>query len=122
MSRLVLFWTFLTALSCAAEYETTFENSNFTLSTPLDGTGKQELFNYNRFRVIEHIRQEDWFLTAIGDIENDIGQDYIDSASYQAASQLRSDTPFSTQTGTDEYAQGELYAQLHRLYLGYADE
>lgn len=122
MIRLLLIPVLLTSIVNASDYETSFENSNFTLSTPLNGTGKQELFNYNRFRITEHIREENWFITAIGDVENYLGQDYIESASYQVASQVRTDTPFSTQTGAHKYSEGEFYAQLHRLYMGYANE
>ncbi|MDX1296450.1 MAG: hypothetical protein R3302_09280 [Sulfurimonadaceae bacterium] len=122
MNRVALSVIALVSLLEAVEYETTFENSNFTLSTPLDGTGNRELVNYNRFRVTEHIRHEEWFITAIGDIENNLGQDYINSVSYRAASQIRSDTPFATQTGTTNYGEGEFYAQLYRLYGGYADD
>jgi hypothetical protein len=122
MTRVALPVILLASLSGAVEFETTYENSNFTLSTPLDGTGTRKLINYNRFRVIEHIRHEDWFLTAIGDIENYLGQDYINSHSYRLASQARSDTPFATQTGTTNYGEGEFYAQLYRLYGGYADD
>ncbi len=117
-----MFALLVSSLLDAVQYETTFENSNFTLSIPLDGTGNHELVNYNRFRITEHIRYEDWFLTAIGDIENHLGQDYINSVAYLAAGESRSDTPFATQTGTTNYGEGEFYAQLYRLYGGYADE
>ncbi|MDP1784526.1 MAG: hypothetical protein Q8K81_03755 [Sulfuricurvum sp.] len=102
--------------------ETTVENSNFTLSSPLDGTGKQELYNINRFRITEHLREENWFATAIGDIKNILGYDTINSSSYKTASMIRSDTPFHTHSGTYDYNEGQLYAQLYRLYGGYADE
>lgn len=103
----------------AVESETTLENSNFTLSSPIQG--EREMFNYHRIRLMQHVRTDNWFATAIGDIENYLGQDYIHSREYTAASALRSDTPFSTQTGTYHYGEGELYAQLFRLYGGYSD-
>lgn len=122
MIRLLLLVGLVFSMLDAIDHETSFENSNFTLSTPLNGTGKRELVNYNRFRISEHLREEDWFITAIGDIENYLGRNYISSSSFQTASKARSDTPFSTQTGTHDYSEGEAYAQLHRLYMGYADE
>jgi hypothetical protein len=122
MIRLLFFSLLLIHILGAAEFETTFENSNFTLSTPIDGNGERTLVNYNRFRVIESVNEENWFITAIGDIENYLGEKYIDSASFQAFSSVRSDTPFSTQTSAYDYGNGEVYAQIHRLYGGYVDE
>lgn len=106
----------------SAEYETTFENSNFTLSMPLDGTGSQELYNYNRFRMTTHISEKDWFMTAIGDLQNHLGYAMIHSESFQSADAKRSDTPFETRTGSYDYSEGEMYLRLYRLYGGYADE
>jgi hypothetical protein len=106
----------------AAEYETTFENSNFTLSMPLEGTGKRVWANYNRFRIAENVTEGNWFVTVIGDVEHYLGQDYINSLAYKTASAVRSDTPFATQTGTQRYGEGELFAQLYRLYGGYVDD
>lgn len=122
MKRALLIGILLIASGGAAESETTFENSNFTLSSPLEGTGRQELFNTNRFRLTEHLRAGNWFATAIGDVKNILGYNTINSVSYQTASTRRSDTVFSTQTGRYDYTEGEVYAQLYRLYGGYADE
>ncbi len=108
-------------LAGAVEVETTFENSNFLIAAPEDGTGKRLWYDYDRFRATAAVREGNWFATAIGDIEHTLGQDYVNSASYRAASLLRSDTPVPTQTGTTHYGEGELYAQLYRLYGGYAD-
>ena len=105
----------------AAEIETIFENSNFTLSTPLEGSGSREPVNYDRFRTTLSLHEGTWFATAIGDIENTLGQDYIGSAGYRAADAVRSDTPFATRTGTANYGEGEVYAQLYRLYGGFVD-
>lgn len=122
MKRALLIGTFLCVSAAAAQFESTFENSNFTLSSPQDGTGKRELYNTNRFRIREDLREGNWFATAIGDVKNNLGYDTINSVSYKAASAIRSDTPFSTQTGTYDYTEGQIYAQLYRLYGGYADE
>lgn len=111
----------LLSLSAQAA-ETTFENSNFTLSAPLDGKGEQELYNINRFRMTENIHEGNWFATAIGDIKNILGYDMIHSISYKTARTIGSDTPFSTKTETYDYTEGQIYAQLYRLYGGYADE
>ncbi len=116
---IALFWTFI---AHAAQSEMTFENSNFTLSSPLDGTGKQAVYNVNRFRTTEQLHEDNWFATAIGDIKNTLGVDTINSTSFKAASVVRSDTTFSTQTKAYDYNEGQLYAQLYRLYGGYSDE
>ena len=122
MNKTLLIVVFFTSILFAKEIETTFENSNFTLLAPLDGKGNQELLNYNRFRLTEHIRDGGWFITAIGDIENYLGKEHINSASYKLASNISSDTPFSTQSNANNYNNGEYYAQLYRLYAGYANE
>lgn len=122
IKKSVLCVTLLMLNVLGLESQRTFENSNFTLSSPIDGTGQQELYNINRFRFTQHLRDGNWFGTAIGDIKNTLGYDTIHSPSYQAASTVRSDTPFSTQTGTYDYTEGEMYAQLYRLYGGYGDE
>lgn len=110
----------LATLAAGASVETTFENTNFALSLPLEG--ERELYNFNRFRITSHAQEGNWFATAIGDVKNHLGQDALHAASFQAASKMRSDTPFSTQSGTFSYGEGEMYAQLYRLYGGYADE
>ncbi|MDP3266786.1 MAG: hypothetical protein Q8M39_08160 [Sulfuricurvum sp.] len=109
-------------LASAIESQTTYENSNFTLSAPLNGNGNQTLYNYNRFRVNEQVREGNWFSVGIGDIENILGRELIQSNAYKTLSTGRSDTSFSTQTKTYDYDEGQMYAQLYRLYGGYTDE
>lgn len=122
MIRGVLVATMLTLSSGATEFETTFENSNFILSMPINGTGEHKFYNANRFRLSEHIREKNWFLTAIGDIQNHLGYDILHSDAFKAADALRADTPFEIQSKTFDYSEGEMYARLYRLYGGYADE
>lgn len=119
MIRFLWITAFLGIAAWAAESETTVENSNFTLSVPVHG--ERELYNYNRLRLTHHVRSGNWFTTAIGDVENHLGQDVIHSSPFKSASALRSDTPFPTQTGSYRYGEGEIYAQLYRLYGGYSD-
>jgi len=122
MIRSLLVVIYLASILFAREVEATFENSNFTLLAPLDSKGNKELLNYNRFRLTGHIRDENWFVTAITDIENYIGKEHINSTSYKSASSISSDTHFSTQSNTNSYNDGEYYAQLYRMYAGYANE
>ena len=121
IKALFLLWM-CTMIASGIESQSTFENSNFTLSAPLNGNGDQTLYNYNRFRVNERIRDGHWFAVGIGDIENILGRELIQSNAYKIASAVTTDTPFSTQTKTYDYDEGQMYAQLYRLYAGYADE
>ena len=79
-------------------------------------------YNYNRFRITAHVREENWFATAIGDLQHHLGRAVVRSDAFTAADALRSDTPFATRTEAVEYGEGRLYGRLYRLYGGYADE
>lgn len=122
MKELVCIVTLLSLVMNAADLQTTFENSNFTLSSPLNGNGEQTLYNYNRFRVNEQLHHGNWFAVAIGDIENVLGREMVKSDAYKRGQTITTDTVFSTQTGTYDYNEGQMYAQLYRLYGGYSDE
>lgn len=106
----------------AFEHEIIYENGNFTLSRELIETDDRVLYNFNRFRVTDNMTHENWFVTAIGDVRNYLGRDYINSFEYAYLSSVESDTPFGTETSRHDYGEGEIYAQLYRLYGGYADE
>ena len=123
MARLFLCVSLLASLLGAFEQETSVQNSNFTLYTPINAAGEKSLYNFNRLRLNAHLKEQAWFVTAIGDIKHTIGREYLQSSWYQAASSVRSDTPFSTQTASHAYSgETEAYAQLYRLYGGYVDE
>lgn len=119
MIKLLMAVALIGVLGWGAESETALENSNFTLSVPVEG--EREFYNYNRLRLTQHVRFDNWFVTAIGDVHNYLGQDVLQTPEYKAASSLRSDTPFPTQSGRYHYGEGELYARIYRLYGGYAD-
>lgn len=112
----------LSLAAYGAETGSTFENSNFTLNMPINGTGEHEWYNYNRFRITENVRENNWFVTAIGDLQNHLGNAVIHSTTFQISDSVRSDTPFATRSKTYDYTEGELYARIYRLYGGYADE
>jgi hypothetical protein len=122
MIRVLLTVAFFVLPVWSTEFETTFENSNFILSMPIDWTGEHKFLDYNRLRMNEHIRDDNWFAVAILDIENYLGHDIVNSAAFEAASSVHSDTPFVTQTEPYDYQDGQIYAQLYRFYAGYADE
>lgn len=100
----------------------TLENTNYTLSQPLAENGKRVLLNYDRFRMTGNAQEEEWFVTAIADVEHYLGRDYVYSESYDDLSQADADVPFKTQTRKHRYGEGEYYAELYRLYGGYTDE
>lgn len=114
----VAFAAFLAVLSLGAA-ETTVENTNFTLSLPIDG--KRELYNYDRLRLTSHVSTGEWFATAIGDVENHLGRSMVRSPLYVQGVLSKPDVPFSTCTDRVDYGEGEAFAQIHRLYGGYAD-
>lgn len=113
---------FLSLSAYSAETESIFENSNFTLNMPLNGTEEHHWYNYNRFRITENVREDNWFLNAIGDIQNHLGNAIIHSTSFQAADSARSDTPFATRSKSYDYTEGEFNGRIYRLYGGYADD
>lgn len=121
MIRLFVLMILNLALVFAENHQVSFENSNFTLSAPIDSTTKSSVYNYNRFRITASLNHNDWFLTSIGDVENYLGSEMIKSNSYIANRKTESDTPFSTQTKANNYGEGEYFAKLYRLYWGYAD-
>jgi hypothetical protein len=119
----VLVLLLLPGAAALADFEWRAENSNFTLSqASLDPQENERyLYNYNRFRVRTDWKQSAFFVTAIGDVVNYLGSDYIDSVSVGYIRQLHSDTTFDTQTAFNDYSNGTVYARLYRLYGGYDD-
>ena len=114
----------LTASLLRADYEYTISNTNFTLSqgSALPSEKKDYLYNYNRLRYRGDYTQENYFSTLIGDIVNYLGQDYINSTTFNFVKGQASDTPFKTRTSYHGYDRGEVYAKLYRLYGGYEDD
>jgi hypothetical protein len=121
MRRLAVFAFLSASLVLAQSPQITFENSNFTLSAPIDATKERTVYNHNRFRVTASMQHDNWFFTSIGDIENYLGREMIDSSSYIASSKVKPDIPFSTKTDVHNYTQGEIFAKLYRIYGGYVD-
>ncbi|MDD2790935.1 MAG: hypothetical protein PHU40_09770 [Sulfurimonas sp.] len=121
MIRVVAFFIVNAAMALAGTPQITLENSNFTIHAPLDATEDSTLYNYDRFRATASFNQDNWFFTSIGDIENYLGREMIESNSYIANRKIKSDTSFSTQTNPNNYGDGEYSAKLYRLYGGYAD-
>ncbi|RLA76430.1 MAG: hypothetical protein DRG30_02820, partial [Epsilonproteobacteria bacterium] len=99
------------------------ENTNYTLSQgsliPTDE--ERYIYNYNRLRLYGEWKEDAFFLTAIGDSVNYLGEKYVNSTSFDFIRQLRSDTPFKTQTSFCDYDEGSTYGRLYRLYGGYDD-
>jgi len=106
-----------------AEVKWRVENSNFLLSQasfiPLED--EQYTYDYNRFRLRVDWTHENYFATAIGDGVSYLGSDFVNSRSFGFLKQVRSDTPFKTQTSFNDFDKGSAYAKLYRLYAGYDD-
>ena len=114
----------LAAVSLSADFDYTVTNTNFTVSQPsaLPGDDERYLYNYDRLRVRSDYTQDNFFATFIGDGVNYLGDDYVNSVSFDYVRLQESDTPFKTQTTFYDYDKGMAYAKLYRLYGGYEDE
>ncbi|MEA2111464.1 MAG: hypothetical protein U9P71_05395 [Campylobacterota bacterium] len=107
-----------------AEYDYTISNTNFTISQgsvlPQDET--TYLYNYNRLRYRGDYYRKNYFATAIADVVNYLGDEYVNSPSFKYVELFKADTPFKTQTSFHSYNNAIVYAKLYRLYGGYEDE
>ena len=121
--RFVLFLILLSSL-LRAEIDYIVENTNFTINQgSLGQTGaKDHLYNYDRLRLNLDYTEGDYFIKLIGDGVNYLGEQYIDSPYFALTTQIKSDTPFKTQTSFYDYKVGTTYAKLYRLYGGYEDD
>ena len=95
---------FLALVCCSAsllaDLDYTVTNTNFTLSqgSIVPGSDERYLYNYNRLRLQADYTYENYFVTVIGDGVNYLGHDYIEAPDFGYIKQLKSDTPFKTQT------------------------
>ncbi len=106
----------------AIEHDLTIENTNFTLSKVPYSSEDRVLYNYNRLRLTDKIKEENWFVNIIADIDNYYGEDYINSGEYQFLRGIKADTPFEIETNAKNYGKGEVFGRIHRFNVGYADE
>lgn len=112
----------LTAPLMAIEHDFTVENTNYTLSKVPYLDTDRTLYNYNRLRLTDNIKEENWFANVIADIDNYYGKSYIDSNEYEFFRTISADTPFDTETQAKDYGKGEIFGRIHRFNVGYADE
>ena len=119
----ILSLSILLSTSLFAEVKWRVENSNFLLSQasyiPLED--EQYTYDYNRFRLRMDWTNDNYFATAIGDGVSYLGSNFVESRSFGLFKQLKSDTPFKTQTSFNDFDNGSVYAKLYRLYAGYDD-
>lgn len=106
----------------AIEHDITIENTNYTISKPPFGEEDRTLYNYNRLRFTDKIKEGNWFVNIIADIDNYFGEEYIDSFEYNYLRTIKADTPFNIETNAKNYGKGEVFGRLHRFSVGYADE
>ncbi len=115
---------FLLSIALFADFDYRVENTNFTISqgSMNPQNDKTYLYNYDRLRFYGDYRLDNFFVTLIADGVNYLGEDYVSSNDFEFLKQIRSDTPFKTQTDHYEYDKGSLYAKLYRVYAGYEDD
>ena len=122
--KIAAFLLLIFTCNLLAEYDYTVTNTNFTISQgsyiPNDDT--TYLYNYNRLRYRGDYVKEDFFATAIADVVNYLGDEYVSSPSFKYIELIEADTHFKTQTSFHSYNNGVAYAKLYRLYAGYEDE
>ena len=106
----------------AIEHEITIENTNYTLSkVPILET-QRVLYNYNRLRISDTMKEGNFFVSIIADIDNYYGSAYVDSDEYTFLRSIRPDTPFEIETNVKRYGKGEVFGRFHRFNIGYIDE
>ena len=109
----------------AVDHKFTIENSNFTLdqasALPIDSDDTSYLYNYNRLRVKDTLSSGNYYITAIADVVNYVGSEFIESPNFTYIELLKPDIPFETRTNFQSYDKGVAYAKLHRLYAGYQE-
>jgi len=112
----------LTVPLMAIEHDISIENTNYTISKIPYTEEERTLYNYNRLRVNDKIKEGNWFTQIIADIDNYYGETYIESFEYQFLRSINADTPFDIETHTKNYGKGEVFGRMHRFYVGYGDE
>ncbi len=112
----------LTVPIMAIEHDINIENTNYTISKIPYGEEDRTLYNYNRLRLTDRMKEGNWFVNIIADIDNYYGEDYIDSFEYQFLRGIKADTPFDIETNAKNYGNGEVFGRLHRFNVGYGDE
>lgn len=111
----------LTVPLIAIEHDITIENTNYTISKIPYTEDDRTLYNYNRLRFTDRIKEGNWFASIIADIDNYYGETYIESFEYQFLRSINADTPFDIETNAKNYGKGEVFGRIHRFYVGYGD-
>jgi hypothetical protein len=106
----------------AVKHDFSIENTNYTISKAPYLDEERTLYNYNRLRLTDNIKEGNWFANIIADIDNYYGKDYINSFEYQFLGTINADTPFDIETNSKNYGNGEVFGRLHRFNVGYSDE
>ncbi|WP_373000932.1 hypothetical protein [Sulfurimonas sp.] len=121
--RKIVLLLILVSTALFAEFEYRVDNTNFTISQGSiePNTDKTYVYNYDRLRFRGDYTEGNYFVTLIGDGVNYLGHDYVSSNDFNYVKEIKSDTPFSTQTNHHDYYEGSVYAKLYRLYSGYED-
>ena len=118
----IVLWLVLYLPLMAIEHDITVENMNYTISKVPFGSEDRVLYNYNRLRLSDKMKEESFFIALIADIDNYYGANYLESFEYQYLGGINADTPFDIETHTKHYGKGEVFGRVHRFNVGYVDE
>jgi hypothetical protein len=105
----------------AIDHDITIENTNYTISKIPYTENDRTLYNYNRLRLTDRIKEGNWFAQIIADIDNYYGETYLESFEYTFLRSINADTPFDIETHAKNYGKGEVFGRIHRFYVGYGD-
>ena len=103
----------LAATSLFGDLDYRVTNTNFTVSQgSIDPTvDTTYLYNYNRLRLRSDYTQDAFFMTFIGDGVNYLGEEYVNSLSFEYIKLLESETTFKIQTSFYDYGKGMGYTK-----------
>ena len=82
----------------AIDHDISIENTNYTISKIPYTEEDRTLYNYNRLRLTDRIKEGNWFASIIEDIDNYYGEKYIERFEYQFLSNINADTNFDIET------------------------
>lgn len=117
-------YTLLFSTVLCADMSWRMENTNFTISQASYDPYEEVryLYNYNRLRGYADWNEGNFFIKAIGDVVNYLGEEFTESRSFSYIEQLHSDTYWKTRSRFNHYSNGAVNSKLYRLYGGYEDD
>ncbi|MEA2099741.1 MAG: hypothetical protein U9P72_06395 [Campylobacterota bacterium] len=105
-----------------ADFDYGITNTNITSSQDSLISDESYIYNYDRLRFRTDYTEGEFFATAIFDIVNYGGSEFIQSQFFHYLQKLDSDTPFNTHSNFYHYEKGAVQTKLYRFYGGYEDD